>query len=158
MAALGALRADAAGAGSALTLFTVGDNAIVHAPGERYGMIHEITGMAPVAPPPDPAMTGERPPAGSPEALALRERREARLAAAMAAEPDWLFVLDRGSATGGDLVAMRVLSEHPHVAASAAWRAKRVYHLDPPGWYVGTGGYLELMRTVEDMRSVLQGR
>lgn len=143
---------DATASAQALTLFTVNNNIILHASGDRFGMLHEVTGMPSVAPPAETAAT-ERPEPGSPEALAMAKQREARLQQAMAAEPEWLFVLDRGAATGGDGQGEQTLAEHPAVATSAAWQAGQVFYLDPPTWYVATGGYLGLMQTLEELQA-----
>ncbi|MFN3881433.1 MAG: siderophore ABC transporter substrate-binding protein [Nitrincola lacisaponensis] len=137
--------------GSALTLFTVNNNIIINAQSDRYGMLHELTGLPSVAPPAE-SEVAVRPEPGSPEALALAEQREARLQVALAAEPEWLFILDRGAATGGEGQAEQTLAEHPAVAASAAWQAGRVFYLDPPTWYVATGGYLGTMDTLEQLQ------
>lgn len=156
--ALAGLRALGAEAGTALVLFVIGDNIAMHAPGERFGMIHEFTGMPSVLPPADPSTGGGgRPEAGSPEAQARRDHQQARLAQALSAEPDWLFVLDRGAATGGEAGAAAALARHPLVAASTAWRTGKIYYLDPPTWYVATGGYTGLLRTAIDVHRALEG-
>jgi iron complex transport system substrate-binding protein len=143
---------DATASAQALTLFTVNNNIILHATGELFGMLHEVTGMPSVTSPSE-TVAAARPEPGSPEALAMAEQREARLQQAMAAEPEWLFVLDRGAATGGDGQGEQTLAEHPAVAASAAWQSGQVFYLDPPTWYVATGGYLGLMQTLEELQA-----
>ncbi|MFI8979963.1 siderophore ABC transporter substrate-binding protein [Ectopseudomonas khazarica] len=138
-----------------LTLFTVNDALMVHAPGERFGMLAEVLGTTSVAPPVDPASLPQgRPAPGSPEAMQLRERHKARLAAALQAEPDWLVILDRGAATGGEGKAAQTLAAHPGIAASTAWTEGRVFYLDPATWYIATGGYQGLMKTLEDFAAV----
>lgn len=154
--ALDAVRTVGAQAGSALTVFTVGDSVIVHGPGERFGMIHEVTGMPSTAAPAGPAATGPRPEAGSPEALARRAQMDERLAKSLAPEPHWLFVVDRSGATGDQKgKGPEILAGNERVAASKAWNDKRVFYVDAPAWYVTTGGYLSLLNGARDMHKAL---
>lgn len=141
---------------SALVLFTINNNLTIHAPGDRFGMLHEITGMPSVAPPAEPQAGGARPEAGSPEAQAQRERQQARLTAALTANPDWLLVLDRGAATGGEGTAKATLEQDARITATNAWKKGQVYYLDPPSWYTATGGYLGLLQTIGDLQQRLE--
>lgn len=141
-----------AGTSTGLVLFTINDNIMIHAPGERFGMINALTGMASVATPAEAsASTSQRPAPGSPEARALAEQRNQRLAQAMGRQPDWLFVLDRGAATGGEQTAAATLANNAVITASSAWQKQQVYYLDPTGWYIATGGYLGLLHTAQEL-------
>lgn len=133
-----------------LVLFTINGNVIAHAPGARFGIVHDALGLASVLPAQAPSASGPRPQPGSPEAAAAREEQARMLATALDAGPDWLLVLDRGLATGGDDARATELSAHDGVAATEAWQAGRVFHLDPPGWYLASGGYTVLHDTLED--------
>lgn len=133
------LHAKARTQGTGLMLFAVNGNINAQAPGSRFGVVHELAGIPSVLPRQD-AEAGPRPAAGSPEAQAARRKQEALLAQALAAEPDWLFVLDRDTATGGESSLAEALAKHPQIVQSAAWKAQRVIHLDAPTWYlVGNG-------------------
>lgn len=145
--------AEALGDARGLTLFTVNGNVIPHAPGARFGIAHDALGMASVLPAEAPE-TGPRPERGSPEAEAARLRQAEALATGLAAEPDWLLVLDRGLATGG--TDATDLSSHPGVSASEAWQEGRVLMLDPPGWYVRTGGYTVIRDTQQQLLEQLR--
>ena len=46
--------------------------------------------------------------------------------------------------------AAQTLAAHPGIAASTAWTEGRVFYLDPATWYIATGGYQGLMKTLED--------
>ncbi|MCE7031927.1 ABC transporter substrate-binding protein [Lysobacter sp. GX 14042] len=141
----------AAAAGSTgLVLFTINGNVIAHAPGARFGIVHDALGLSSVLPAQAPSTGGPRPQPGSPEAAAAREEQARVLASALDAEPDWLLVLDRGLATGGADAKATELSAHEAVTATAAWQAGRVFQLDPPGWYLASGGYTVLRDTLED--------
>lgn len=140
-------------ASSGLVLFTLNNNIMIHAPGERFGMINALTGLTAVATPAEvTASPSQRPALGSPEAQAMAEQRNQRLAQAMDKQPDWLFVLDRGAATGGEKTAAATLANNPAIAASSAWQKQQVYYLDPTAWYIATGGYLGLLHTAQELQ------
>lgn len=139
-----------------LVLFTINGNVMPHPPGARFGILHDALGLAAVLPSQAPARAAARPEAGSPEAAAARAEQQRMLASALQAEPDWLLVLDRGLATGGDNATATDLSSHPGITASQAWQAGRVYKLDPPGWYLAGGGYRLLLDTFDAFAALLE--
>lgn len=142
-----------------LVLFVVGGRATVHAPGERFGIFHDLALLPSVL----PAVAGEeaegpRPAQGSPEAQQARARAGQRLAEALAADPDWLIVLDRGAATGGEAQARQVLEALPAVTASKAWRSGQVVMLDPPTWYLAPGGIRPAQALLDELLARLPPR
>lgn len=150
-----ALHAKSAGL-SSLTLFTVNDALMLHAPGERFGMLNEALGTRAVVEPVAPSAQAQaRPAPGSPEAKQLRERQKARLDAALQERPQWLVILDRGAATGGEGKAAETLGKHAGIAASPAWTQGKVFYLDPATWYIATGGYQGLVATLKDFAAAL---
>ena len=135
---------------SSLTLFTVNDALMLHAPGERFGMLDEVLGTRSVVESVDPASVAqERPAPDSPEARQLRERQKVLLEAALKEQPQWLVILDRGAATGGEGKADETLGKHAGIAASKAWADGKVFYLEPATWYIATGGYQGLMSTLK---------
>ncbi|QIL85162.1 ABC transporter substrate-binding protein [Vibrio sp. HDW18] len=141
---------------SGLVLFTVRGNVMLHAPGDRFGMLYELTGLRSVVEPMAATTTEEaRPQPGSPEAKAAAQAREQRLREAMAKQPDWLIVLDRGAATGGEAEAQKTLAAHGDIAQSSAWQKGQVYYLNPTEWYIVTGGYRSLMKTINQLQQRL---
>ncbi|MGK4359534.1 siderophore ABC transporter substrate-binding protein [Ectopseudomonas chengduensis] len=135
---------------SSLTLFTVNDALMLHAPGERFGMLNEVLGTRSVVESVDPASVAQvRPAPDSPEARQLRERQKVRLEAALKEQPQWLVILDRGAATGGEGKADETLGKHAGIAASKAWADGKVFYLEPATWYIATGGYQGLMSTLK---------
>lgn len=146
---LAALHAKSVGL-STLTLFTVNDALMLHAPGERFGMLNEVLGTRSVVESVDPASVAQvRPAPDSPEARQMRERQQVRLEAALQEQPQWLVVLDRGAATGGEGKGAETLGKHAGIAASKAWADGKVFYLDPATWYIATGGYQGLMSTLK---------
>lgn len=135
---------------SGLTLFTVAEHLAVQAPGERHGMLYEVFGLRPVVEAvTPPAEEPARPAPDSPEAKLLRERNKAVLDAGLKQQPDWLIVLDRGAATGGQGKGAEVLGAHTGVAAGTAWQQGKVFYLEPASWYIATGGYQALVAAVQ---------
>lgn len=152
---LAAVHAKSAGL-SSLTLFTINDALMLHAPGERFGMLYEVFGIRSVAEAVDPSTVPQtRPAPDSPEAKQLRERQKVRLDAALKAQPQWLVILDRGAATGGEGKAAETLGKNAGIAAGSAWKEGKVFYLDPATWYIATGGYQGLMSTLKDFAAAL---
>lgn len=136
---------------SSVTLFTINGRIMTHAPGERFGMLYELLGTKSTAEAGEAAPGGQaRPEAGSPEAKKLQEDQRARLEQALAQQPDWIVVLDRGAATGGEGRAAETMGQDTAVAATDAWKQGKVYYLDPAAWYTATGGYQSLMETLQE--------
>ena len=150
---LSALRSQASEQGSALVLFTVNGHVIAHAPGERFGMLYELTGLTSVLSANPSSGSKGRPKPGSEEAKKQQRERQKRLDAALNDEPNWMFILDRGAATGGEGQAVETLSAMDKVTKTTAWKAEHVYYLDPKAWYLATGGYQSVSKTLDDLSS-----
>ena len=140
---------------SSLTLFTINGRIATHAPGERFGMLYELLGTSATAEAGEVMSRDARPEPGSAEAQRLQEAQRARLEQALAKQPDWLVVLDRGAATGGEGQARETLGQDAAVAASKAWQEGRVYYLEPATWYTATGGYQGVMTTLKEFAEAL---
>jgi iron complex transport system substrate-binding protein len=137
-------------------LFVVRDNVIAHAPGERFGYVHELTGLAPVLPPKQAAAPAARPEPGSPEAQAAAAERAKAVQAVAEADPDWLIVLDRGAINDGEKTAANTLAKHPQISQTAAFREGRVYYVDPNGWYVIGAGLTNLKTITGQMITAMK--
>ncbi|MEN1944526.1 ABC transporter substrate-binding protein [Luteimonas sp. MJ293] len=144
-----------------VVLFTLNGNASPHAPGARFGTPLDVLGLASTLPALDTPWVrtadtrSARPKPGSPEAEAARAAQAQALGDAMAADPDWLIVLDRGAATGGGEATD--LSQIEAVTATSAWQAGRVFRLDPAGWYLSAGSHTVLRQTLEQFLQALEG-
>lgn len=140
----------------AVALFALNGNASPHAPGARFGTPLDALGIGSALPPLDTPWVRQadtrsaRPKPGSPEAEAARAAQAQALEAAMATQPDWLIVLDRGLATAGEDAKATDLSAIPAVAGSDAWQAGRVFELDPAGWYLSAGSATVLREALQD--------
>jgi len=158
-----ALRATGRKAGTALLLFGTSAGVGAQAPGDRFGTVYDFTGLRSVLPARTPAAggrpTGARPAAGTPEAEAAGKARAQELAAAIAADPDWLLVIDREAAVGtAPSTISRTLATDPTIAASRAWKAGRVVYLDPKTWYLVGAGITALSRSAEDVAATLRAQ
>ena len=157
------LQAKGAKAGKGLLLFVAGQGMSAQVAQTRFGVIYELIGITPAVvagdlPPPRPSAAGQpaAPAAGSPEAVAAEvqrrreaEQRDQQLAALLAnVKPDWLFVLDRNAATGGEAKAAQLLEANKAIQQTPAWARQRVVHLDAPSWYLVGGGYGVLENTI----------
>lgn len=130
-----------------LVLFSFKGSLIPHAPGERFGMLYELLGMESVV---QAARTpsGILPKVGSPEAKELHQKR---LTEALAAQPDWLVILDRDAVKGAPSKIHEMLELDLAITSSPAWKNQQVFYLDSPSWYLATGGYQGVMKTLQTL-------
>jgi len=139
----------------AVMLFALNGNASPHAPGARFGTPLDALGIDSALPPLETPWVrtadtrSARPRPGSPEAERNRVAQALALEAAMALQPDWLIVLDRGLTTAGADARATDLSAIPVVAATEAWRAGRVFELEPSDWYLSAGSARVLRDTLQ---------
>lgn len=138
--------------GSGLVLFTIKQNMMLHAPGDRFGMLYALTGLQSVAAP-SAAAPGPRAKPGSEEAKKRQQEAQQRLTQALEHNPEWLIVLDRGAATGDEGEAEQTLAADKRVTGTKAWQSKQVYFLNPGEWYLATGGYQSVMNTLNDLKT-----
>jgi iron complex transport system substrate-binding protein len=129
----------AADAGRGLIVLTSGTEATAYGPGSRFGIIHDVLGIAPAIPDVEAATHGE---AISFELIAQTN-------------PDRMFIVDRDAATGNPANAQQVLNNEL-VTGTAAWRNGDVTYLDPTRWYIANAGLSTLPASVEEIRASLQ--
>ena len=166
-----ALQAKGARAGKGLLLFVAGQGISPQPAQTRFGILYELTGIAPAItaadlPPAQPRSARQaEPAAGTPEAAAAddaRRRQSAQQAERLATllaqrDPDWLFVLDRNAATGGEAVAEKLLAGNAAVARTKAWTKRQVVFLDAPSWYLVGGGPTALENGIAQIGTALSG-
>lgn len=167
------LQTKAEKAGKGLLLFVAGQGMSAQVAQTRFGIVYELIGITPavvaadLSPPRARAAAQQpAPAAGSPEAAAAEEvrRREAaqrdeQFTALLArVQPDWLFVLDRNAATGGQAAAAKLLEASAAIQQTPAWSRQRVVHLDAPSWYLVGGGYGVLQNTIAQVGAAFDGR
>lgn len=122
-------------------LFIINDNIIAHVPGDRFGFAYDITGFDSVLPArPADYVAPPRPEPGSAEAKAAQEQRVQTIKSIAEADPDWLFILDRGAINGAEKTAEKTLAKHELLSQTSAFKNGNVYYVEPNPWYVITGG------------------
>ena len=164
-----ALQDKGARSGKGLLLFVAGQGISPQPAQTRFGILYEVTGIAPAItaadlPPAQPrAARQAEPAAGTPEAAAADEARKrqsaeqaARLATLLAQrDPDWLFVLDRNAATGGEAVAEKLFAGNAAAVRTKAWTKQQVVFLDAPNWYLVGGGLTALEHAIAQIGTAL---
>lgn len=165
------LQARGARAGRGLLLFAVGNGLTPQPPQTRFGVLYEFAGIAPAVtaadlPPPQPRPPqSAAPAAGSADAAAADQarrqqaaRQAERLDALLARDVDWLFVLDRPSATGGEAVAPGLLAANAAITRTTAWKKGQVIALDAAGWYLVGGGLTQLAQSTAQIAAAFDRR
>lgn len=114
--------------GNGLVIMTTGGEVTVLAAtgarGGRGGLIYNTLGVQPAIEDIEEATHGE---AVSFEFL-------------LEANPDWLFVIDRDVATGGEGDAAEQILDNEIVHETTAWQQEQIVYLDPFSWYIAMNG------------------
>ncbi|MBU5484669.1 siderophore ABC transporter substrate-binding protein [Clostridium sp. MSJ-11] len=66
--------------------------------------------------------------------------------------PDYLFVIDRGAAIGGDSTAKQVL-DNDLIKTTSAYKNNKIVYLDSEIWYVATGGFNTTMKMINEVEA-----
>ncbi len=69
--------------------------------------------------------------------------------------PNYLFVVDRGAVTGGEVTAQGTLDNELINSTDAAKNGNIVY-LDAAVWYTATGGFTSTLKMVEEVAAAIQ--
>ncbi|TKW65565.1 MAG: siderophore ABC transporter substrate-binding protein [Paracoccus denitrificans] len=137
---LAKLKAAGEGKGTALIVMTNGTKMAAYGPGSRFGWLHEQTGMAPAI-----------------DDLKSEENHGNVLTheAIAEANPDWLFVLDRGAAVGEEGASAEQTLKTPLVEGTTAWKNGNVVYLPAAELYIGGGGWGSLVSVVDALTAAL---
>lgn len=128
-----------------LILMVSGGNVTAYGPGSRFGIIHDLLGVAAVT-------DGD-------------EIKEATHGDAISFEfiqeknPDILFVVDRDTATDGSAEpgqSAREVLDNELVASTNAWKNGKVAYLDPAVWYLANAGLSSFGKMVGEIEAALQ--
>jgi len=128
------------GKGTALVVLTNGPKMSAYGKGSRFGWIHDVTGLPPAVDSIDP--TANHGDAISHEFIAM-------------ADPDWLFVLDRGAAIGADQPSAQATLDNKLVQDTKAWKNGHVVYLPADNVYLAPGGYTALSETLDALTAAL---
>lgn len=69
--------------------------------------------------------------------------------------PDWIFVIDRGAAVGGDLAPAKTVLDTPLVQNTTAGKQGQIVYLSPAEVYIDIGGPQALEKTLTEIRDAL---
>lgn len=138
---LTATRDAAAGKGGALILLTNGGKISAYGAKSRFGWMHEALALPEAAPHLEAGNHGE--------AVSFEFVAEVN--------PDWLLVIDRGSAVdqGGEAAAATL--NNPLIAGTNAGRAGQIVYLDGAAMYLAGGGFNSLVETLDQLRTAFEG-
>lgn len=114
-------------------------NLSAYGPGSRFGIIHDTFGVAPVDENIEVATHGQ---SISPEYIAEKD-------------PDYLFVVDRGAAVGGESSAKQII-ENSLVKKTKAFKNDNIVYLDPNYWYLSGGGFVSVSEMVKEIEEGLE--
>lgn len=102
--------------------------------GSRFGFIHDVLGIKPAMDLADESVHGQR---VSNELI-------------LEANPDYLFIVDRNAVVMGKESAKAEI-ENPLLQQTAAYKAGRVFYLDPNVWFISGGGLISVDLMIEDV-------
>lgn len=137
---LAALADAGRGKGTALVVLTNGPKMSAYGEGSRFGWIYEVTGLPQV----EATLKSE---ANHGDAVSHEFIAQAN--------PDWLFVLDRGAAIGADEPSARATLDNELVRRTSAWKNGHVVYLPADNVYLAPGGYTALSETLDALTAAL---
>ncbi|MCP1356187.1 siderophore ABC transporter substrate-binding protein [Aneurinibacillus migulanus] len=102
--------------------------------GSRFGIIHDVFGFTPVDKNIETSTHGQ--------SISFEYIVEK--------DPDYLFVIDRGAAVGGESSAKKVV-ENELVKKTKAFKNNNIVYLDPNYWYLSGGGLVSVEEMVKEV-------
>lgn len=140
------LKEQAADAGTGLIVMVSGGSVTALAPGNARGgrgaLIYSVLGIQP------PLEDIETATHGEPISFEFLLEHN----------PDWLFVIDRDAATGGDGQPAQEVLDNEIMHETAAWQNDQVVYLDPFDWYIITGASVPSFgRMLDEMDAAFAG-
>ncbi|MDS9466959.1 siderophore ABC transporter substrate-binding protein [Paracoccus sp. MBLB3053] len=128
--------------GTALVLMTNGPKLAAYGTGSRFGWIHEATGM--------PEASGKIETANHGDAVSHEFVAEAN--------PDWLFVIDRGAAIGEQGDSAEATLKSPLIEGTTAWKSGHVVYLNSADAYIAAGGYTATVTLLDQLAEALTAK
>ncbi len=132
--------AAAASEQNALIVMTSGGQVTAYGPGSRFGIIHDLFGVAPVVEDIEAATHGD--------AISFEFILEY--------DPDILFIIDRDSAIGQGTEAAEVVMDNELIHQTKAWANDSLVYLDPATWYLANSGLGTFAAMVDEIRAAFE--
>ncbi|WP_341251902.1 siderophore ABC transporter substrate-binding protein [Euzebya pacifica] len=138
-ASIAAVNEKAADAGTGLIVLTTGGEVSAYGPGSRFGIIHDLLGVAPAVEDVEAATHGD--------AISWEFIAEA--------DPAHLFVLDRDATIGEDGEAASVMLDNEIVHQTTAWANDDLHYLDGVNWYLVPSGLRSVQAMIGEIDTAL---
>ncbi|WP_249871397.1 siderophore ABC transporter substrate-binding protein [Oceanobacillus saliphilus] len=122
----------------ALIILANDDKISAYGPNSRFGLIHDVLGVAPVDESIEAATHG----------------MNVTFEYVMEQDPELLYVVDRSAAVGGDTSAQQLV-ENQLVENTQAYKNDNIYYLDPDFWYLSGGGLVSVAEMINEIDSSL---
>ena len=127
--------------GSGLIVLTTGGKMSAYGPGSRFGMVHDILGVEPVA---KDLSTSNHGQAISFEFIFKND-------------PDWLFVIDRDAAIEMQGESAKRLLDNSLIHKTKAWNNNNIVYLNPSDWYLlGSAGLDSLQNSINEVANAIR--
>lgn len=124
---------------TALIILTNGAKLAAYGKGSRFGWVFEVTGLREAV-----------------EGLATVNHGNVVTHEFIAqANPDWLIIVDRGTAVGERGPSAEATLDNPLVKGTSAGKAGRIIYLDPSETYIAAGGYTALADSLDRLAEIL---
>lgn len=124
---------------NALVILANEGNLSAYGPGSRFGIIHDEFGIPAVDESIEISTHGQN---ISPEYI-------------VEMDPDYLFVIDRGAAVGGESSAQSIV-ETELVKNTKAYKDGNIVYLNPDYWYLSGGGLISVAEMVKEIEAGIQ--
>ncbi|MFS0654962.1 siderophore ABC transporter substrate-binding protein [Bacillus sp. 179-C3.3 HS] len=109
-------------------------------PQSRYGLIHDVFGITPADQKLDPAD---------------RHGKSISYEYMVKTNPDYLFVVDRGAAIGGETSAKQLVENH-YVKSVKAVKNNNVIYLSSDMWYLSGGGLVSMSAMIDEVKQGIE--
>ncbi|WP_198410947.1 siderophore ABC transporter substrate-binding protein [Cryobacterium sp. TMT1-3] len=129
----------AADAGDALIVMTNAGEMTAFGAGSRFGYLHDTLGIVPAVADVEAATHGE--------AISFEFLLET--------DPEWMFVVDRDSATASGTGNAAEVLDNELVAQTAAAQNDHIVYLNPVSWYIVNGGLVNLQAMTDEVAAAL---
>lgn len=116
-----------------------GDSFSVYGLGSRFGIIHNEFGIKPVDETIEASTHGQN----------------ASFEYIVEQNPDYLFIVDRSAATGGEGSAPAMF-DNELIAQTDAYKNERIIYLDPVVWYTAGGGFTSTQVMIDEIAAALE--
>ncbi len=125
---------------TALIVLTTGGEVSAYGPGSRYGMIHDLLGVAPAVEDVEAATHGD--------SISFEFILENN--------PGILYVLDRDAAIGEESQPAAEILDNELVHATDAWTNDKVVYLNGGNWYLASTGLGTLAEMIAEVQSAFE--